>query len=196
MVRPLREFFTKVRASDVYRYSDEHEIVDFRFDPKGGGGAAPVDWIISNPPFMAAEDFIRIACDIAQIGVAMLLRTSFVEGQTRYQQLFSKNPPSAILQFVERVAMFEGRVIEAGKPDPFNIDERTGEPRIASSATSYCWLVWMEGHGSAPDGPRTEFHWIPPCRKQLEKEGDYPDYSAKLPAPEATPIEALLRGAQ
>lgn len=187
MVRPLREFFRSVRASDVYRYTDEHELIDFRFS---GEFEPPVDLVISNPPFMAAEDFIRVACKVATLGFAMLVRTSFVEGQTRYDQLFSKNPPSAILQFVERVAMFEGRVIQTGKPDPFNIDEKTGEPRTASSATSYCWLVWLD-----VDGPDTTFHWLKPCRRELERDGDYPNYSEKLPPLEPTPLEELLNEA-
>lgn len=39
----------------------------------------------------------------------------------------------------------------------------------ASTATSYCWLVWLR-HG---DGD-TRLRWIAPCRKRLERAGDYP----------------------
>ena len=38
-----------------------------------------------------------------------------------------------------------------------------------STATAYCWLVWIDGLG-----PETQFEWIAPCRKRLEREGDYP----------------------
>lgn len=37
----------------------------------------------------------------------------------------------------------------------------------ASTATSYCWLGWV--HGAEP----LPMLWIPPCRKALEREGDY-----------------------
>jgi hypothetical protein len=38
----------------------------------------------------------------------------------------------------------------------------------ASTATSYCWLVWAKGDAREP----TEFVWIPPCRRALERAGD------------------------
>jgi hypothetical protein len=38
----------------------------------------------------------------------------------------------------------------------------------ASTATGYAWLVWEKDRlGSS------EMFWIPPCRKTLEREGDY-----------------------
>jgi hypothetical protein len=37
-----------------------------------------------------------------------------------------------------------------------------------STATAYCWLVWFK---SRPDS--TQFHWISPCRKRLERASDY-----------------------
>jgi hypothetical protein len=38
----------------------------------------------------------------------------------------------------------------------------------ASTATGYAWLVWeKDGLG------HSEVVWIPPCRKVLEREGDY-----------------------
>lgn len=59
-------------------------------------------------------------------------------------------PPTIVAPFVERIPMFRGRI------DP------TG-----SSATSYTWLVWIKGINPRP------VVWIPPCRKALERAGDY-----------------------
>lgn len=70
--------------------------------------------------------------------------------------------------------MLEGRLIQAGKPDPFNLKD--GVPVTVSSATAYCWFVWLHGENE------TRLHWIPKCRTRLESEGDYPDYSAELAA--------------
>ena len=81
----------------------------------------------------------------------MLTRTVFIESIGRYERIFSKEPPIKVAQFSERVPMVKGRL-----------------DRKASTATGYAWLVWEKG-GSRP----TELIWIPPCRKSLEREGDY-----------------------
>jgi hypothetical protein len=41
--------------------------------------------------------------------------------------------------------------------------------RDASTATSYCWLVWRARSSALS----TRFHWIAPCRKRLERDADY-----------------------
>ena len=53
-----------------------------------------VDWIITNPPFRLAEQFILKALNHATEGVAMLVRTSFLESIGRYSSLFSVRPPT------------------------------------------------------------------------------------------------------
>jgi hypothetical protein len=168
MVRPLREFFAAVRASDVHRYGEDHALLDFtvtgQFEPR-------TDWAISNPPFVLAEAFIRTGLAVARVGVAMLLRGAFLEGQERYNGLFSDHPPDYVLQFAERVCMLEGRLVQIGTPDPFSADQ-DGKLKKASTATSYCWFVWLtDGTGD------TRLRWIPPCRLLLERAGDYPDYA-------------------
>jgi hypothetical protein len=169
MVRPLRESFAEARASDVHRYCDGHELIDFlipstwlRTGP--GPEEASVDFVITNPPFRLAEAFIETGLKVAREGVAMLVRSAFLEAQGRYDTLWSRNPPSHVLQFCERVVMLEGRLIRAGAADPFNDGKR------ASSATSYCWLVWLKDHAG------TQLRWIPACLARLERPGDYPDY--------------------
>jgi len=161
MVRPLEEYFRRVWASDVHDYSldpgagdAQERVVDFLFPGSESPNIAAqgVDWIITNPPFRLAEQFIERARDIARVGVAMLVRMQFLEGTGRYKRLFSKNPPNMVAQFVERVPMVKGRY----------------DPK-ASTATAYCWLIWFQGIEG------TAFEWIPPCRKALERESDYPD---------------------
>lgn len=142
MVRALKEFFNTVWYSDVFQYpGTQYQKHDFAHDPP-----FPVDWVITNPPFKLAEQFIRHALTFARKGVAMLVRSAFMEGVGRYQRLFKDNPPTIIYQFVERVPMVKGR---------YDIK--------ASTATSYCWCVWVIGEERRP----TE--WIPPSRKRLER---------------------------
>lgn len=153
MAKPLEEYFEDVLASDVHNYSFG-VIADFLWHDTHTDA---YDWIITNPPFRLGEQFITTALTRAQRGVAMLVRTAFLESADRHAKLFSVTPPTDILQFVERVPMFKGRL------------DRTG-----STATAYCWLVWRKNMHGAPYRRETMFHWIAPCRKRLERDSDYP----------------------
>lgn len=147
MVRPLREYFGKVLAADVHDYGVGFPQEDYLF----GFMPALVDWTITNPPFRLAEQFIERACATSRHGVAMIVRAAFLEGQGRFERLFSVNPPSYVLQFTERVVMHKGRLAPEG-----------------STATAYAWLVWINGEDD------TRLSWIAPCRKLLERPEDYP----------------------
>lgn len=149
MVKPLGEYFGAVLCSDVHDYGAGFRVRDYLFGPIEH--LDRTDFTISNPPFRLAEQFIERACAMSKLGVAMLVRAAFLEGQGRYERLFSKNPPSHVLQFTERVVMHKGRLAPEG-----------------STATAYAWLVWLEG-----DPDLTRFEWIAPCRKRLERAEDY-----------------------
>lgn len=120
-----------------------------------------------------AESFIATGLKVARCGVAMLVRSAFLEGRARHESLFSRTPPTFVLQFVERIVMLEGRLVRAGSVDPF----AEVEGRKASTATSYVWLVWM--HDRSAD---TRLRWIAPCRRRLESPADYPVYAERLAA--------------
>jgi len=149
MVLPLREYFHSVEASDVHDYGAGFPVQDYLFGP----APEPVDWTITNPPFRLAEQFIQRAAESSRRGYAMILRSAFLEGQGRHERLFSVNPPDYVLQFTERVVMHKGRLAPEG-----------------STATSYAWLVWI---GGARAQWTTHLRWIAPCRKRLERPGDY-----------------------
>ena len=146
MVRPLREYFATVEAADVHDYGAGFPVQDYLFGP----APAPVDWTITNPPFRLAEQFIERAFATSAHGVAVIVRSAFLEGVGRYDRLFRREPPTHILQFAERVVMHRGRLAPEG-----------------STATAYCWLVWEQG------GEGTALEWIAPCRKRLERPEDY-----------------------
>jgi len=148
MAEPLREYFRAVEATDIHDYG----YAPVRNFLKGPIATQSVDWVITNPPFKDAEEFVHRARATARCGVAMLTRTVFIESVGRYERLFSVTPPSVVAQFTERVPMVRGR-----------IDKK------ASTATGYCWIVWNK----ADDGQPPRIAWIPPCRKALERENDY-----------------------
>lgn len=149
MVSVLNEYFATIDALDICDYGAGFRVQDYLFGP-----LVHVDWTIMNPPFRLAEQFLDRAFETSDMGVAMIVRSAFLEGQGRWRSLFSTRPPSAVLQFSERVVMHKGKVVKDG-----------------STATAYCWLVW--DCDPEPRNEPPEFHWIPPLRRHLEKPGDY-----------------------
>lgn len=174
MSRPLAEYFNTVLASDCHGYG-AGQLHDFLMP---GKPLCRPDWIITNPPFRLAQEFVLRGLDIARAGVAMLVRTVFIESARRHAELFSVHPPSIFAPFVERVVMAKGRLLDPKKLYPVFkngrpvIDTKTGQQKMRrpSTATSYCWIVWQTRRSYPAE---TIVRWIPPCRKRLEKPEDY-----------------------
>jgi hypothetical protein len=152
MSKPLKEHFgsDNVFSTDIIDYGSKHQdgVLDF-LRPRVSVSNA--NWMITNPPFKNAEWFVKQALGIGIPNVAVLVRTQFLEGIGRFGNLWSWKPPSIVAQFAERVPMVQGRVDQE-----------------ATTATAYCWIVWADGVREP-----TRMIWIPPCRRQLEKQNDY-----------------------
>jgi hypothetical protein len=148
MAKPLKEYFAEVRCADAYDYgyADIRDFLTYPYETNA------VDWMITNPPFRLAEEFVIRALRVARRGVAILARTVFLESSGRYNRIFRDMPPTKFAQFVERVPMVRGRL--DGK---------------ATTATGYAWLVWEKPVTGIP-----RLMWVPPCRKKLERTSDYP----------------------
>lgn len=139
MAEPLRYYFD-VSASDVYPYERRgYPVIDFLDEHHTEG--FEVDWIVTNPPFRTAEDFVRLGLQRARRGVAMLCRLQFLESGGRFDLMHSL---AQYAPFAERVAM------RLGYWDP-----------ELSSATAYAWYVWMR-----PEAERQSPAWpaIAACR--------------------------------
>ena len=108
--------------------------------------------MITNPPFNKAKEFVLASLDVARSGVAVLVRTAFLESHERFHELFSVKPPKMVCVSSQRILLLEGRL-----------------QKLGSNATSYSWFVWEPGYS----GP-SELMWIPPCRKVFERDSDYP----------------------
>jgi hypothetical protein len=146
MVKPLAEYFGRVEASDIHDYGAGFPVQDYLFGPL----PPRTDWTITNPPFRLAEQFIQRGLECSD-AVGVIVRSAFLEGVGRHRDLFSVHRPALVLQFTERVVMHKGKLSAKG-----------------STATAYCWIIWRNSH----TGP-TDFDWIPPCRKRLERAEDY-----------------------
>lgn len=166
MAEVLRERFNLVHASDVHDYGRGYAVGSFVGE---GADVAKCprrpDWIITNPPFNLALDFAQRALREAKVGVALLVRTSWLEGLQRHAELFGPSPPWRVGLFVERVPMVKGRW------DP-----------AASTATSYCWVVWRADTAMTLG---TELVWIPPgCRTALTKPDDVARFTPAAVGPD------------
>lgn len=113
-------------------YGDDTGIDFLKVDFK-----ADVD-IITNPPYKRAKEFVEKALECVMLGhkVAMLLRLTFLEGQSR-RELFRDNPPQTVYVSSAR--------LQCAKNGNFE----------GKSMVAYAWFVWHKGHY----GP-THIKWI------------------------------------
>jgi hypothetical protein len=162
MSKVLKEYFATVHDADVSDYG-YGEVRDFLMYPYATNS---YDWVVTNPPFRLAEDFVLRSLKVARVGVAILARTVFLESAGRYRAIFESTPPTKFAQFVERVPMVKGRL-----------------DKSATTATGYCWLVWDRRRTD-----RAQLVWIPPCRKLLERDGDYQTPNTKRRHRAAVPV--------
>ena len=91
--------------------------------------------ILTNPPYKYALEFIKHSLDLLPVNgmCVMFLKTTFLEGQKRHDELFCKNPPKYVLQFSKRVL--------CAKNGEFQRMRDGG-----GSAVSYAWFVWQKGY--------------------------------------------------
>lgn len=113
-----------------------------------GYGEAGVDFlrsnrraqnIVTNPPYNAAEGFVKAGLNAADNKFALLLRLAFLEGINRQKTIFTDTPPSRVWVFSERITFYPAGAVKKG-----------------SGTTAYAWFVWDK---SADSG--TDLRWLP-----------------------------------
>jgi len=95
------------------------------------------DYIITNPPYKLAKEFILKGFDVAREQYH-LLRLSFLESQNRYDELFSLGHLKNVYIFVKRISCTEGQ------------DELP-----TANSVSYCWLHFDKEYNGLPT-----LYWI------------------------------------
>lgn len=91
--------------------------------------------VLTNPPYKLALEFVQKALDLLPDGgvCAMFLKTTFLEGQKRWSELFRERRPRYVFQFVKRVLCAKNadfaRMVKGG-----------------GSAVAYAWFVWEKGY--------------------------------------------------
>jgi hypothetical protein len=170
MAGPLAEFFSIVRSSDIHDFGVEPDThgCPFKYDflKEGQSPIVNVDWIITNPPFLKAAEFVKRGLEVATHGVAVLCRLSFLESAARYPLFFkSKHPLSHVAYFVERVPMQLGLWNPKG-----------------STATAYAWFIFHKKWPSEDRAP--EIMAIPPgTRARLTRPDDVRRFAHVQPMP-------------
>ena len=142
----LKERGYNVLSTDIIDrgYSDTYKLLDFlSVAPNALQDWADMD-IITNPPYKYAKEFVLKALDILHFGCRcyMFLKLTFLEGKTRYDELFKKFPPKSIYVFSERVLCAKNARFDEMKAG-------------GGSAVAYAWFVWQKGFRGV-----TEVLWI------------------------------------
>lgn len=132
-----------VSSSDLYDRGYGEIGVDF-LSPKRKAAN-----IVTNPPYNAAEGFVRSGLKAAERKFALLLRLAFLEGANRQRTIFSASPPSRVWVFSERITFY-----------PANAE------RKGTGTTAYAWFVWDK---DAPGS--TELRWFNPGYKARYSSG-------------------------
>ncbi|PCG09737.1 hypothetical protein COA17_07785 [Sphingomonas ginsenosidimutans] len=127
-----------VRSSDLYDRGYGEAGIDFL---TVSGNA---DNIITNPPYNAAEGFLKSCLDKANKKFALLLRLAFLEGANRRRTIFSTSPPSRVWVFSERITFYPAGAVQKG-----------------TGTTAYAWFVWDMNCQA-----KTEIRWIEPGFKK------------------------------
>lgn len=155
MAHGLTDYFQPVWTTDIHDHGlGPDRVADF-LDAETTDLVPAADWIITNPPFGTAAEFVRLGLQRARRGVAILARLSFFESARRFPLFFSETPLTALAPFFERVPM------QLGSWDP-----------AASTATAYAWFVWVVGPCRG-QWRLPVVHPIPPgTRDRLTRPGD------------------------
>jgi len=140
----IKEYFphaTVVGSDLVDRGYPNTIVADFvnrsLFDD-GGEIPTTTDWIITNPPYKYAREFIDRSLSIATKGVAMFLKIQFLEGQSR-KAWFKKNPPKYVYVFSARQ-----------QPMRDGLEKNPDTGKEWSNTMCFAWFVWIKGFSGEP----------------------------------------------
>jgi len=134
----LKEYYPNAKhyASDLFYRGYGIGGIDFLKDDILKGDK--VDWIITNPPFKYALEFIERSLQLTNIGVAMFLKISFLETEKR-KEFLQKSPLKYVYVFSKR---------QNPMKDGLEINPHTGKKW--SSTICFAWFVWEHKYNREP----------------------------------------------
>lgn len=120
----------KVYSSDIVNrgYGEKQNFFEMMSVPED------CSCILTNPPYKYATEFVLHALDLLPVGgqVVMFLKTTFLETERRYNEIFRTTPPRFVYQFIRRALCAKNGDFE--------------EARKQGSAVSYAFFVWEKGY--------------------------------------------------
>lgn len=133
LVKKLREKGYSVFASDIVQRDFPLDDVQDFLNIETSCYKLDYD-IVTNPPYKRSLEFVLKALDLIEQGrkVCMFLKLTFLEGKSRYKELFSKYPPKTVYVFSERIMCAKNGDFEGMKAG-------------GGSAVAYAWFVWEKG---------------------------------------------------
>ena len=139
----IRRHGSEVTGIDIEDYGYPGTIVQNFLDWKTDD---LFDGVITNPPFMLAEEFIRKCIRLTKEGgeLAFIMKIQFLECEKR-QKLFEDLPPKFVYVNARRTPFWA----KNQKCDP-----KTGKPWATTMCTA--WYVWQKGWHGEPT-----VRWIP-----------------------------------
>lgn len=152
MAEVLTEAGAHVAAADIRDYGyPGTEVVDYLARPP-----RPVEWVVTNPPFALANEFFQKAYEEAECGVVFHIRTTWLTGVGRWNDIFSKGLLTTVVMHAKNVSATQNRVIRRG-----------------SNQFNHSWLVFDK---RVPPSPDARFTMIPAAAQdQHERPDDYTD---------------------
>lgn len=122
----LKEYGYNVFSTDLIDRGYQDQVIDFlKTDIKFDGD------IITNPPFKHTTEFVLKALESIPMGnkVALFLKLNYLSGKRRYNEIYSKFPPSKVYVFSGRIACSKNNTAEGFK----------------GGAMDYAWFIWEKG---------------------------------------------------
>lgn len=106
--------------------------------------------IVTNPPYEHANEFLKHTFEKVLPSVCcVFLPVRYLEGQQRYNDIYSQYRPSKVLMYVKRLGCYKQADVDAGR-----VNERG-----VGSAVAYMWLIFERGKWGKFD-TKTELAWI------------------------------------
>jgi hypothetical protein len=125
ITRVLRAYGCEVTTNDIDREHPAQTHFDVTNPAYWEGLKQPPDWIVTNPPFSIAFEILVQAHQVAKLGVALLLRKTFLEPTEDRGMWLANHPPSRLI----------------GQPrHPFRGD--------SADSVSCDWYIWRKFSGT------------------------------------------------
>src|SRR3546814_20650980 len=111
MSKGLESATSNVYSSDLFDRGYGDAGVDFL------EAGSQFDNIVTNPPYKAAEGFVRDGLKLANKKFALLLRLAFIEGSNRQRTIFREMTHSRVWVVSERITFYPEGAERTGKDE-------------------------------------------------------------------------------